>query len=175
MPHLCDWWMMPWSWSPWGRECKQQIFFFNTYSFRDFTGKPLNRVEFLKCCLLTTVYRVLHFLLMSSCLGQTKQMFGLESGFIWRGGRKYWEICYWHLIPDVSVDWKNDFFFISQVFSFFVACLNLCEMNWMHNTYLARELETQYSVSYNLDSLSHKSQSPDSSDHSEIFFFFAGV
>lgn len=62
---------------------------------------------------------MLHFLLMSSCLGQTKQMFGLEAGFIWHSGRKYWEICYWHLIPDVSVDCKTFFFFSLFCFCFF--------------------------------------------------------
>lgn len=146
------------------------FFFFNTYSFKDLTGKSL--VEFLKCCLLTTVYRVLHFLLMSSCLGQTKQMFGLEAGFIWRDGRKYWEICYWHLIPDISVDWKNIFFlYFSLFFPFLLLAwiyvkwtefiIDIWQGSWKH-TVLFLTILTVFT---------HKSQSPDSSDHSEMIFF----
>lgn len=73
---------------------------------------------------------MLHFLLLSSCLGQTKQMFGLEAGFIWHGGRKYWEICYWHLIPDVSVDCKTAFFFFISLFFSFFLLLAWIDVKW---------------------------------------------
>lgn len=63
-------------------------------------------------------------------------------------------------------------FFLHFSFFFFFACLNLCKTNCSHNTYLASELEIPYSVSYTLDSLTHKSQSPDSSDQSKTVFFF---
>lgn len=68
------------------------------------------------------------------------------------------------------------FLFFPYFSLFFFACLNLRKTNCSHSTYLASELEIPYSVSYTLDSLTHKSRSPDSSDQSEaIFFFYAGV
>lgn len=57
-------------------------------------------------------------------------MFGLEAGFIWRGGRKYCKICYWHLIPDISVDCKTNFFLYFSLFLSFFLLYSWIYVKW---------------------------------------------
>ena len=59
-----------------------RIIFFNTYAFRDFTGKSLNRVEFKKCCLLTTVVK-------GATFPSHEFLFGTDKADVWLGSRLY--------------------------------------------------------------------------------------
>lgn len=136
MQHLCDWWMISWSCRPLRNRVQIVEWFFKFLLFQILQVNRWIEWNLKNVFFWPQWQRVLHFLLMSSCLGRTKQMFALEVGFIWRGGRKHWEICYWHLIPDVSVDLRPiifcliSLFFLSFLFFFFWLLLAGIYVKW---------------------------------------------